>query len=107
MAQEWQQRLQHDHDTPAELARTLRVSRARVTQILRLLRLAPDVLQQLAALHDPLPTPVITERLLRPIVDLSPDDQRAWMAIFRQKRLRRFTCQGENRFAGAHAEAEP
>ena len=107
MAQEWQNRLQREHYTPTELARKLCISRARVTQILRLLRLAPDVLQQLAALHDPLPTPVITERILRPIVDLSPDDQRAWMAIFRQKRLRRFTCQGENHFAGAHAEAEP
>ena len=107
LAQEWQNRLQHEHDTPAELARKLRVSRARVTQILRLLRLAPDVLQQLAALRDPLPTPVITERLLRPIVDLSPDDQRAWLAIFRQKCLRRFTCQGENRFASMRAEAGP
>jgi hypothetical protein len=107
LAREWQKRLQHEHDTPAEVARKLRVSRARATQILRLLRLAPDVLQQLAALRGPLPTPVITERILRPIVNLAPDDQRAWLAIFRQKRLRRFTCQGENRFAGAHAETEP
>jgi hypothetical protein len=106
MAQAWQNILNRENYTPADLARKLRVSRARVTQILRLLRLVPDVLQQLAALRDPLPTPVITERLLRPLVDLSPDDQRAWMAIFRQKRLRRFTCQSENRFAGAHAEAE-
>jgi hypothetical protein len=107
LAQEWQNRLKHEHDTPAELARKLRVSRARITQILRLLRLAPDVLQQLAALRYPLPTPVITERILRLSVDLAPDAQRAWLAIFRQKRLRRFTCQGENRFAGAHVEAEP
>lgn len=74
--------LNSENCTLAELARKLRVSRARVTQILRLLRLAPNVLQQIAELGDPLPTPIITERMLRPIVELSPDDQREWITIF-------------------------
>lgn len=79
LAQEWQNMLNGKNATPAELARKLSVSRARVTQILRLLRLAPDVLQQIADLGDPLPSPVITERILRPVVNLSPEIQREWL----------------------------
>jgi hypothetical protein len=60
----------------AELARHLNVSRARVTQVLRLLRLDPEVLDPVATLGDPLPTPVITERLLRPFVDIPPTEQK-------------------------------
>lgn len=82
MAQEWQNLLNRENGTPAQLARKLHLSRARFTQILTLLRLAPDVLQKIIDLGDPLPTPVITERLLRPIVDLLPNDQREWMASF-------------------------
>lgn len=62
----------------AELARNLGVSRVRVTQILRLLRLDPDVLESLSGLGDPLPSPVITERLLRPLVDLPANEQKQW-----------------------------
>jgi ParB-like chromosome segregation protein Spo0J len=39
MAQEWQSILDRENYTPADLARKLGVSRARVTQVLRLLRL--------------------------------------------------------------------
>ncbi len=85
MAQEWQEMLNGENCAPADSARQLGVSRARVTQVLRLLRLAPDVFQQMAELGDPLPTPIITERILRPIVDLSPDDQREWMAMFTRR----------------------
>lgn len=63
----------------ADLARKLGVSRARVTQILRLLRLAPEVLESIADLGDPLPSPIITERRLRPVVNLSPEDQKRWI----------------------------
>ena len=46
--------------TRADLARQLRVTRARVTQVLSLLALAPEVAQALAALGDPLSKPIIT-----------------------------------------------
>ncbi len=74
LAQEYQKALGNgDCLSPAELARRLGVSRARVTQVLRLLRLDPDVLKALTALGDPLPLPVMTERRLRSIVS-----QKAW-----------------------------
>jgi hypothetical protein len=44
-------------------------------------RIEPVTDGSAAALCDPLPTPVITERILRPIVVLSPDDQRAFTAF--------------------------
>lgn len=63
IAQEWQQMLgTKERSSQADLARKLRVSGARVTQVLGLLSLAPDVVQALAALGDPLPKPVVTER---------------------------------------------
>ncbi len=76
-AQEWQKSLTNeDCSSRAELARKLGVSRARVTQVLRLLKLAPEVLEALADLGDPLPTPIVTERKLRPIVNLPVEEQR-------------------------------
>ena len=77
LAREWQKALE-DGDCPskAALARELGVSRARVTQVLRLLRLDPEVLDAISALGDPLPSPIVTERRLRPIVDLPPEEQR-------------------------------
>lgn len=71
--------MHHENWTPAELARRLGVSRARVTQVLRLTRLAPDVLRTIAELGDPLPTPIITERMLRPVVGLSSAEQLRWI----------------------------
>ena len=59
----------------AELARHLGVSRARVTQVLRLLRLNSRVLESLVALGDPLPGRAICERVLRPLVNLPVDEQ--------------------------------
>jgi transcriptional regulator with XRE-family HTH domain len=71
--------LNRENCTPAELAHKLGVSRTRVTQILRLLRLAPDVLQKIAELGDPLPTPIITERTLRPVAGLNSAEQQRWI----------------------------
>lgn len=77
LAQEWQRALgDEDCSSPADLARKLKVSRARVTQVLRLLRLTPEVLKVLVALGDPLPSPIVTERRLRPIVSLPAEQQR-------------------------------
>jgi hypothetical protein len=49
----------------AELARLGRVTRARMTQIMKLLDLAPDIQEQILFLP---PAPRLNERNLRPIV---------------------------------------
>ena len=46
------------------------MTRARVTQVLKLLELAPEVLDFIVALGNPLPRPVISERMLRPVLNL-------------------------------------
>ena len=58
------------------LARKLGVSRVRVTQVLNLLRLAPEVLETAAGLGDPLASPIVTERKLRAIVSLARTEQK-------------------------------
>jgi hypothetical protein len=77
VAQEWQQALHNEAcSSAADLARKLGISRARVTQVLHLLKLEPDVLNTIAAFGDPLPSRSITERLLRSMVDHSAEEQR-------------------------------
>ena len=75
LALEWQKLLTDNQFSRAHLARQLGISRARVTQVLRLSKLSPDVLQVRSAVGDPLSAPVITERMLRPIVSLPIDEQ--------------------------------
>jgi len=50
----------------AELAKIKGISRARVTQILNLLKLDSLVIIELEKLGDPLKSRIITERILRP-----------------------------------------
>ena len=77
LAQEWQRRLVNGECSPlADLSCKLRVSRARVTQLLRLLRLTAEVLNDLVAIGDPLASPIVTERKLRPILNLPAEEQR-------------------------------
>jgi len=77
LAWEWQRNLDNgDCPSKAALASKLEVSRARVTQVLRLLRLDRQVLEAIAGLGDPLPSPIVTERRLRPIVGLPREEQR-------------------------------
>jgi len=59
----------------AELARIKGISRARVTQILGLLKLDSFVIQELEKLGDPLKSKIITERMLRPYVGKSSEKQ--------------------------------
>ncbi len=55
LAQEWRRQLDIGAaESRADLARQLGVSRAHVTQILRLLRLAPGAQEAVSALGDPL-----------------------------------------------------
>jgi hypothetical protein len=66
LAREWEARLADGTcASRAELARALGVSRPRVTQVLKLLTLPPQVCEAITALGDPLPGRVITEHWLR------------------------------------------
>jgi len=53
----------------AELAKMKGISRARVTQILNLLKLKPQIIKELEKLGDPLRSRIVTERLLRSYID--------------------------------------
>ena len=76
LAQEWHGILASGEcATRAGLARRLGVSRARVTQVLDLLALDPEALQALAAVDDPMPKEVVTERSLRRILKMPADEQ--------------------------------
>lgn len=76
LAQEWQAMLASGEcTTRAAVARKLGVTRARVTQVLGLLKLAPQVIGALAALGDTLPRPIVTERSLRSLVKLPVKEQ--------------------------------
>jgi hypothetical protein len=76
LAQEWQQALDSgEYGTQADFARRQGISRARVTQMLHLLSLPPDTLNAIAALGDPLPSPILTERRLRSVMNLSAEEQ--------------------------------
>lgn len=83
VAQEWQSMLDRGGcASRADLARRLCVTHARVTQVLSMLDLAPDVLDTIVALGDPLSTLVVTERGLRPLLRLPfKEHGRALVAI--------------------------
>jgi ParB-like chromosome segregation protein Spo0J len=55
----------------AAIARREGITRARVTQVMGLLRLAPEIQQHVLSLPDMVRRPAITERALRPIASLA------------------------------------
>ena len=59
----------------AELARIKRISRARVTHILNLLKLDSTIIRKLEKLGDPFKSKSITERMLRQYVGKSSKEQ--------------------------------
>jgi hypothetical protein len=66
LARQWKTDLaEGKYCSQADLSRKIGVSRARVTQILNLLKLPSDVIEKVSALGDPLPKPIVTERSLR------------------------------------------
>ena len=82
LARQWKTDLaEGKYSSQANLSRKMEVSRARVTQILNLLKLPSDVIEKVSALGDPLPKPIVTERnlrlqwasLLKPEPDLSQE----------------------------------
>jgi hypothetical protein len=76
LAQEWREALDNNkYASPAALARSLKISRARVTQIMNLLYLSPEAITLISSLGDPLRKPVITERKLRQLSGMAPEKQ--------------------------------
>ena len=82
LAKEWRKALDNGvYASPAALARHFKVSRARVTQIMNLLRLSLEVIDMISSLGDSIRYPIVTERKLRPLVGLSIKQQIAQAKI--------------------------
>ena len=64
-AEEWRNRMGERGLSRVELARELGVTRARVTQLLNVLKLPDEVLQKEKAKGDPMSGRLVTERKLR------------------------------------------
>ncbi len=60
----------------ADLARKLGLSRVRVNHFITLLKLAPEVIQIIEEIGDPMPKRFISERKLRSIVKMPSERQR-------------------------------
>jgi hypothetical protein len=86
LAKEWRESLdKSEYTSPAILARHLKVSRTRVTQILNLLKLSPKVIEMISSLGDPLKSPFISERRLRPLLVLNADQQKVQVKLLLPK----------------------
>ena len=69
LAREWEKMLRSGkYTSQTALARKLGVSRARVNQMLRLLKLPPEVQEPVARMGDPLPSRKVSERKLRTLL---------------------------------------
>ena len=76
LAKEWRRVLDKgEYSSSFALARHLGVSRARVTQMLNLLKLSHSVMAIIKGLGDPLPNKHLCERKLRPLLGLPEEDQ--------------------------------
>ena len=67
----------------AELAKIKGITRARVTQILNLLKLDSNIIQELEKLGNPLKSKIITERILRPYINKSLKEQKDLINILK------------------------
>ena len=65
------------------LARKLGISRVRIHRILNLLKLDSLIIQELEKLGDPLKSKIITERMLRPYVNKSQQEQKVLLNILK------------------------
>jgi hypothetical protein len=80
-AMEWKVMLESGKATDqAEIAHQQGLSRARVTQIMSLLRLAPEVQEYILAMAETTGRSALSERLLRPITRI--DDHRKQLKAF-------------------------
>ncbi len=76
IAMEWRRQLDaREVESQAAIARREGLTRARVTQILALLRLAPDILDSLLALAGSPNPPAVSEAALRPITLIKDTEQ--------------------------------
>jgi len=65
---EWQALLETGKvASQADIARREGITRGRVTQVMGMLRLAPEIREKILTMHDTTHQPLITERVLRPI----------------------------------------
>ncbi len=60
----------------SDLARQIGISRVRVNQIIRLLKLDTQIIKQIEKLGDPLSSQIVTERMLRQYIGLSLNKQK-------------------------------
>jgi hypothetical protein len=67
----------------SELAQKLGISRVRICQIISLLKLDSLIIQEFERLGDPLKSRIITERMLRPYVNKSPQEQKELLNILK------------------------
>ena len=82
LAREWKEALDRgEYASQADLARKKGISKARVTQILNLLKLDANVQEKVVELGDPLHPPSLTERKLRDLVSLSSRAQRKKLQV--------------------------
>lgn len=82
LAREYKHLIDNGHvRNQVELAKLKGISRARVTQILRLLKLDSLIIHELEKLGDPLELKIITEHMLRPYVNKSSQEQKVLLNI--------------------------
>lgn len=75
-AQEWRRQLDAGEvENQAAIARREGITRARVTQVIGLLRLAPEIQEQILNLPKSVERTPITERALRPLANIERSDK--------------------------------
>jgi len=67
----------------SELARKLGISRVRICQLLRLLKLDSVIIQELEKFGDPFISKIVSERMLRPYVNKSQQEQKVLLIILK------------------------
>jgi len=84
LAREYKQMIDNGQvNNQSDLARKLGVSRARIHQILSLLKLDILIIQELEKFGNPLKSKIITEHMLRPYVNKSQQVQKALLNILK------------------------
>jgi hypothetical protein len=87
LAREWREAIEKgQYKSQADLARKKGISRARVTQVLNLLKLDAEVQEMVVSLGDPLPSGSVTERKLRGFSSISVGQQKQKLEILLSSR---------------------
>jgi hypothetical protein len=84
LAREYKQMIDNGQvKNQSDLARKLGISRVRIHQILSLLKLDSLIIQELERLGDSFKSKIISERMLRPYVNKSPQEQKELLYILK------------------------